>query len=74
MSEIRRLGGDTNAVVVQLPERAMPGVVIQRDSIENILALLMEADRYLNGGELVEAQEVLAECIQITAGYTAVFK
>lgn len=69
MSEIRRLGGDTNAVIVQLPERLGPGVVLQHDSLHNLLLLSRDARGRIADGDLEEADGVLGEIDKLISGY-----
>jgi hypothetical protein len=58
---IRRLGGDPNAVVVQLEGRQHPGVVIQADSLRNLGLLLSEADTAMVLGQLDQARALINE-------------
>lgn len=73
MSEIKRLGGCTNAVVVQLPERQNPGVVIQFDSISNLQALVQDAKGCMSCLDYEEAAGILDELDRLLAGYVGVF-
>jgi len=73
MNNIARLGGMTNAVVVQLPERKLPGVVIQQDSLQNLVVLLSEAESRIAANDLEEATGIIRECLQITQGYIQAF-
>ena len=68
---IVRISSNINAVVVQLPERAKPGVVIQGDSLQNILSLLEEAKHQLGNGDHSECMAVLAEATQLVDGYSS---
>lgn len=70
---IKRISTNTNATVVQLPERNKPGVVIQGDSLRNLLMLIEEAERQLKGGNLLECDGVLSELQQIVSGYWACY-
>lgn len=74
MSNIKRIGGTTNAVVVQLPERKYPGVVIQYDSIRNIFNLIKEAKRKLEEGDNVELTDILNEIEGLVSGYVKVLE
>lgn len=74
MNEIRKLGGTTNAIVLQLPERKLPGVVIQQDSIQNLSELLNEARSNLDMGNIKEAQEIICESLEIIRGYSEAFR
>lgn len=74
MTEIRRLGGTTNAVVVQLPERQYPGVVIQRDSLLNLLNLARSVQKQMQKNDWEEAADVVGEIEELLAGYAAIFE
>lgn len=73
MKEIERLGGTTNAVLVQLPERANPGVVIQRDSMTNLHSLVREARQRTQERDWEQVTDLLVELDDILAGYVGVF-
>lgn len=73
MSEIKRVGGASNAVVVQLPERQYPGVVIQYDSMYNLLTLTLDAKQKLSSNDWDEVREVLDEIEGLLSGYLAAF-
>ncbi|MEM6331119.1 MAG: hypothetical protein AAF790_12820 [Planctomycetota bacterium] len=68
---VQRLSPAVNAVVVQLPERRRPGVVIQGDSLRNLHALAHEVRRQLAGQDYAEAEGVAAELAELLAGYIA---
>lgn len=72
MNSIVRLGGSTNAVVVQLPERQLPGIVIQRDSLRNLSSLVKAALGHIQPG--TEAADTIEEVAQILDGYLLVFE
>ena len=59
--QIQRLGGSINAVVVQLPERREPGVVVQRDSMLNLLALVSDAKSKLLANDWDEVRDLVDE-------------
>ncbi len=71
---ILRVGGAINAVVVQLPDRANPGVVIQKDSIFNLTALINDAKVKLSEGDYNETAELVDECLQLLEGYCRAFE
>ena len=74
MSEIRRIGGGTvNAVVVQLPERNYPGVVIQKDSLGNLVSLVGAAKKALVDGDAEELGDLLGEIGDLLVAYNTVF-
>ena len=74
MSDIKRIGGTTNAVVVQLPERQYPGVVIQYDSLRNLLELVDDAKKRISANDLDELRDVLGEIEGLILGYTKVLE
>lgn len=69
MSDIKRIGGTTNAVVVQLPERQYPGVVMQYDSLRNLLELVDDAKRRISSNDWDELRDVLGEIEGLILGY-----
>ena len=69
MSEIKRIGGATNAVVVQLPERQYPGVVIQFDSLSNLVGLIRCAKENIALNDWGEVRDVLDELEGLLTGY-----
>lgn len=73
MTPIKRIGGSTNAVVVQLPERSKPGVVIQQDTIGNLGDLLQDLAARLAAKDYTEATELVQECSEIVAGFVSAF-
>lgn len=73
MTPIKRIGGSTNAVIVQLPERSSPGVVIQQDTIGNLAALLGDIAAKLAAKDYSEATELVQECTDIVAGFVSAF-
>lgn len=73
MSEIKRVGGTSNAVVVQLPERQYPGVVIQYDSMHNLLNLVRDAKQKMSLNDWDEVRDVLDEVESLLSGYAEVF-
>ncbi len=74
MSEIQRLGGNVNAVIVQLPERKYPSVVMQRDSLQNLLSLVQETKQQILAGNIAETVALLSEAEQLIAGYVEAFE
>jgi hypothetical protein len=71
---IVRLGGVTNAMVVQLPERNFPGIVIQGDSLSNILDILEISKELVAKGEVTEAIENIEDCLELIDGYLSVYE
>ena len=74
MNDIRRIGGTTNAVIVQLPERQYPGVVIQYDSLHNLLNLVREARKQMLANDRDEARGIIGEIEALIAGYAGAFE
>jgi len=72
MSDIKRLGGTANAVVVQLPERQYPGVVVQHDNMANLLSLVKDAKQRMLESDWDEARDILSELEDLLSGYTKV--
>jgi len=66
---IKRLGTKTNAIVVQLEEREYPGVVIQGDSLVNLVNLVREIRSQIEQGDLEEAADVADEVSDLLGGY-----
>jgi hypothetical protein len=71
MNDIKVLGGGTNAIVVQLPGRRYPGVVIQGDSMTNLLNLVGDAKARMAIGDADELRDLLDEIDGILSGYVA---
>lgn len=71
---VQRLSSAVNAVVVQLPERKQPGVVIQGDSLGNLKALASEVRRLLAPQDYQEADGVASEVESLIDGYFACFE
>jgi hypothetical protein len=69
MSDIKRIGGTANAVVVQLPERQHPGVVVQFDSMNNLLNLVRDAKQRMLDNDWDEVRDVLDEIDELVSGY-----
>ncbi|WP_159289310.1 DUF6959 family protein [Methylosinus sporium] len=74
MSEIRRIGGSVNAVIVQLPERQHPGVVIQYDSLQGLLSLVRDARQQMLANDWDETRDLLTEIEQLISGYASAFE
>jgi hypothetical protein len=72
--EVRVLRATTNAAVVHLNGRAFPGVVIQGDSLHNLLVLIEETGSMLGSGQLDECQDLVDELRSIVAGYVGVYE
>jgi hypothetical protein len=57
-----------------LPEREHPGVVIQGDSLRNLLNLVHAARDEIAKGDTGESQGILAEVGEILEGYLESYK
>ena len=73
MSEAKLLSDPTNGAVVHLPGRAFPGVVIQGDTLDTLIAELREV---LTEEGATDRDELLADVIErlenVQARYEAV--
>ncbi len=66
---IVRIHTQTNLVVVQLPERRKPGVVVQVDSLRNLARIVDEAKKSLSNGELEEGGALVDEAASLLRLY-----
>lgn len=73
MTDIKRIGGTANAVVVQLPERQFPGVVVQCDSMNNLLNLVRDAKQRMLDNDWDEVRDVLDELDELVSAYAKAF-
>ncbi|MEQ8849868.1 hypothetical protein [Botrimarina sp.] len=67
--QIKRLSAATNAPVVQLPERKLPGVVVQGDSLRNLASLAGEIVKQIEAGRYAEAGDLANEVDELLGGY-----
>lgn len=67
--EIEVLSEGTNCPVVQIPGRQFPGVVIQGDSLKNLLNLSKEIALLAKGVASEELMETATELNELLAGY-----
>jgi predicted RNase H-like HicB family nuclease len=75
MSEVKLLSEPTNYAVVQLPDRAFPGVVFQGDSLNNLIAELEEVAVEVDPNERsFFIEEVLGRLKGVRAHYEAVLE
>ncbi len=72
--QIQRLSTASNLVVVQLPERAHPGVVLQGDSLRNITGVAKAAVEHLRDGDVDEGLGLAEETANLLEGYLAAFE
>jgi hypothetical protein len=71
---ILRLSYDLDAAVVKLPERRTPGVVVQGDSLTNLLSILHDAAERILEGKFEEGLEFVDEAREILSGYLGCYK
>ena len=69
--EIEVLSEKTNCPVVQIPGRQFPGVVIQGDSLKNLLNLSEEIALLAKGAASEGLMETASELNELLAGYVS---
>jgi hypothetical protein len=67
--EVEIYGEVVNAVVLRLPTRKHPGVLVQGDSLHILLGLVRGAGKALAEGNTPEAGELIEEVREILEGY-----
>ena len=67
--QIEVLSETTNCPVIQMPGRKFPGVVIQGDSLKNLLILSGEIAEQAKDTDLESLTETVNELKQLLAGY-----
>ncbi len=72
-SPIKQLSDDVNCPVVQVPGRKFPGVVLQGDSLDNILSLIQEA-RLNVSEDPEECNGCLDEAAELIEQYLGVYE
>ena len=72
--QIDLLDATPNAAIVQLAGRAFPGVVIQGDSMHNLLALVRDAAARLRDSEADDCAGILSEAQGILQGYLTAYE
>lgn len=73
MDTIKRLGGHTNSVLLQLPERHHPSVALQQDSLQNLKALVLCLDAAHDSADEDEFKGLVEELCGLLDGYLAPF-
>lgn len=73
MDTIKRLGGGTNSVLLQLPERHLPSVALQQDSLQNLRSLVTALDEAHDAADEQEFKGLVEELSELLNGYLAPF-
>ena len=73
MDTIKRLGGSTNSVLLQLPERHNPSVALQQDSLQNLRSLVSALDKAHDSADEEEFKGLVEEFWELLDGYLAPF-
>lgn len=68
-TDIVRLHTASNVVVVQLPERRRPGVVVQGDSLRNMARVASSAAACIREGDVVEGGDLAEELASLLEEY-----
>ena len=72
--EVEAYGHEINAAVLRLPLRQYPGVLVQGDSLQNLLSIVRNVEELLAGGKVTEAGELAGEAREILEGYNAAYR
>jgi len=72
--EVDVLGEQTNAPVIELPQRRFPGVVLQGDSLHALHTLAAKVSAALAKGRAHEAGEGAAELCEVLEGYVGAYE
>jgi hypothetical protein len=72
--EMEMFGSLSNAPVIRVPGRKYPGVLIQGDSLHNLLSFVQEAEKLLAGGDAESAKDTLVEVRELLEGYLMVYQ
>lgn len=70
-TDIVRLDTASNLVVVQLPERRLPGVVVQGDSLRNMARIASCAAACIRDGDIEEGADLAEELANLLEGYVS---
>ena len=71
--EFEVYGQDVNAAVIKMPSRKYPGILVQGDSLHNMLTLIKAAEAALAAGNSEEAKDVLQEVREVISGYEVAY-
>ena len=72
--EVELLGDRVNAIVVKLPERHFPGIVIQGDSLQNLNVIAAKLLAALSDGRLEDASDEASEISVLLSGYVRAYE
>lgn len=72
--EMEVFGQEVNAPVMKMPSRKYPGILVQGDSLHNMLSLVRAAGAALAAGNSQEAKDTLEEVGELIAGYDMVYR
>jgi hypothetical protein len=72
--EVEAYGHEVNSAVLRLLSRQYPGVLVQGDSLQNLLSLVRDVEELLAEGNVTEAGELTGEVREILEGYDAAYR
>ncbi len=72
--EVEAYGQEINAAVLRLPSRRHPGVLIQGDSLQNLLSIIRGVEKALTEGNTAEAGELAGEAREVLENYDAAYR
>jgi hypothetical protein len=72
--EVEAYGQEINAAVLRLPSRRNPGVLIQGDSLQNLLSIVRNVEKALAEGNTAEAGELATEARELLENYDAAYR
>ena len=73
-TEVEVFGSVPNAPIMRVSGRKYPGVLIQGDSLHNLLSLVQAIEGCIDAGDKVSAGETLNEVKELLQGYLAVYE
>jgi hypothetical protein len=74
MIEVESYGQEVNAAVFRLPSRRNPGILIQGDSLKNLLSIMCEVEQALKIGDIQEAGELAREVRELLQSYDTAYQ
>lgn len=72
--ELELFGQEVNAPVIRMPSRKYPGILVQGDSLHNMLSLIKGTEAALATGNVEEAKDTLQEVREMISGYDAAYR
>jgi hypothetical protein len=72
--EVESFSNTTNAVVVRLPGRKFPGIVLQGDSLKILLDSAIEVARLSRGSNVSGLEESAEEVARLLNGYSQAYE